>query len=77
MAGDDNRALCGRREFIRDGVRYAALSVISVIVGFLGINSRLNTSDCDRRSICGACPRLARCDLPAARKKRNPKEVEV
>lgn len=71
MAGDDNRLLCGRRKFIQDGARYAALSFIGAIVAFLGFNARRNSGTCERRFVCGACPRLARCELPAAQKKRN------
>jgi hypothetical protein len=75
MRGDNKQFICGRREFMRSSARYGLLSALGALLAFLGLNSRGGSSACVRRFACGACPRLARCDLPAANKTREKKEA--
>jgi hypothetical protein len=66
-----------RREFLRDGVRYAALGALAVVSARVGRHALPSWRDprCTGAGLCGGCAVFAQCGLPAAlsaRQSNNP-----
>ena len=55
----------------RDALRYGGLAGLAVVAGGVLIGLRRSAPSCDRDAVCGGCPVLARCRMPAAVKKRD------
>jgi hypothetical protein len=69
-----------RREFLRTGLRAAALAGLAFAGVFLGWKSSSRPGDdasCPAARPCGGCPKLAGCKAPAAAEaRRTVREME-
>lgn len=69
--------LRNRREFLRTGLRAAALAGLAFAGVFLGWKSLSRPGDdpsCTGARPCGECPKLARCTTPEAVEARRPEK---
>ena len=55
----------GRREFLRELVRYCVLGLLALVAAFLGRSTAARRS-CINRGMCRGCVAFVDCDLPPA-----------
>jgi hypothetical protein len=60
-----------RREFFRDGLRYAAVAGLGVVLGRLAARGRRAPDACTGDGICPRCPAFDECGAPQALSARD------
>jgi hypothetical protein len=68
MASLDLVQLAGRREFLRDSIRYVALTALGLACAVLarGRGAGRSSQTCVNLGVCRGCPAVLRCGLPQA-----------
>jgi hypothetical protein len=68
MKTEQTKAAAHRREFLRDGARYALLAGLAAVSGLLAKrrSGALPGQTCINHSICRGCNVVGRCGLPQA-----------
>lgn len=62
-----------RRDFFSGAIRYAFLTALGLLAGFLAKTRRvLSPKACANQGFCNSCSTFASCSLPEAISKKNP-----